>query len=74
MKNNSEYWKNKVAVNSRKQILYTSKNQLSDKALVELNKLDAKIERDIVIGVIVNDNFCEWAYENFNINYFQSNF
>jgi hypothetical protein len=73
IKKNTENWKTKVVTNTRKQILYTSKNQLSDKALVELNKLDAKIERDFVIGVIVNDNFCEWAYENFNINYLQSN-
>jgi len=55
MKKNTENWKTKVVTNTRKQILYTSKNRLSNKSLAKLNKLDAKIERDFVIGVIVND-------------------
>jgi len=73
MESNESSFKRKVRANTQKQLLYTSKNLLSDKSLASLNKLDAKIEREFVIGVIVNDNFCEWAYENFNNKYLQSN-
>lgn len=40
--------------------------------LIDLDKYDRFIERKIIIGMIVNDEFCLWATENFNSKYFGS--
>jgi len=73
MDRNKTSFKNKVRANAQKQILYTPKNLLNDRALESLNKHDAMFERDFVIGVIADDDFCEWANENISYKNLQSN-
>lgn len=47
----------KIGEDVKRQILKTPKSEFSERSLDELERREAKIERDFVTGVIVDSNF-----------------
>lgn len=58
---------NGIRANAKEAILKTPYDKLSGERLADLRKEESHIERQFIIGIIVDDNYCKWAAENFSI-------
>ncbi len=61
-----------VKYNTQRDLLKATKDTLNEKTLRNLEKDDSYFERNFLIGIITDNEFCLWAKDSFNTKYLQS--